>query len=89
LLANVYLEKFDREIGGRGVPAIRYAEGIVVLAKRERTAERQLKFSRKYLEGKLKLRMNMEKSRVASVVAGFGILTHTIAKKGSYIFRII
>lgn len=33
LLANIYLNKFDQEIGGRGVPVIRYADDIVVLAK--------------------------------------------------------
>ena len=69
LLANIYLNKFDQEIGGRGVPVIRYADDIVVLAKSVRAAERLLENSRKYLEGKLKLRMNAEKSKVVSVVA--------------------
>ena len=49
LLANIYLNKFDQEIGGRGVPVIRYADDIVVLAKSERAAERLLESSRKYL----------------------------------------
>ncbi len=39
LLANIYLDKFDQEIGGRGVPVIRYADDIVVLAKSERAAK--------------------------------------------------
>ncbi len=33
LLANIYLNKFDQKMGGRGVPVIRYADDIVVLAK--------------------------------------------------------
>ena len=69
LLANIYLDKFDREIGGRGVPVIRYADDIVVLARSERAAHRLLESCRKYLEGKLKLKMNGEKSRVVSVAA--------------------
>lgn len=69
MLANIYLNKFDQEIGGRGVPVIRYADDIVVLAKSKRAAERQLENSRKYLEGKLKLKLNAEKSKVVSVVA--------------------
>jgi len=69
LLANIYLNKFDKEMEGRGVPVIRYADDIVVLAKSERAAKRLLESSRKYLEGKLKLKMNMEKSKVVSVTS--------------------
>lgn len=68
LLANIYLNKFDQEMGGRGVPVIRYADDIVVLAKSERAAERLLESSRKYLE-KIKLRVNAEKSKTVSVAA--------------------
>ena len=69
LLANIYLNEFDQEMEKRGVPVIRYADDIVVLAKSKRAAERLLESSRKYLEGKLKLKMNVEKSRVVSVFA--------------------
>ena len=51
----------------RGVHVIRYADDIVVLARTPRAGERLLETSRRYLEGKLKLKMNMEKSRVVSV----------------------
>jgi len=67
LLANIYLNKFDQEMEGRGVHVIRYADDIVVLAKSPRAAERLLESSRKHLEGKLKLKMNMEKSKAVSV----------------------
>ena len=69
LLANIYLNEFDQEMLNRGVPVIRYADDIVVLAKSKRAAERLLESSRKYLEGKLKLKMNAEKSKVVSVFA--------------------
>jgi group II intron reverse transcriptase/maturase len=69
LLANIYLNKFDQEMGGRGVLVIRYADDIVVLAKSERAAQRLLESGRKYLEGKLKLKVNAEMSKVVSVVA--------------------
>lgn len=69
LLVNIYLNKFDQEMAGKGVPVVRYADDIVVLAKSERAAERLLETSRKYLEGELKLKMNAEKSKVVSVVA--------------------
>ena len=69
LLANIYLDRFDQEIGGRGVPVIRYADDIVVLARSERAAHRLLESSRKFLEVKLKLKTNVEKSRVVSVTS--------------------
>jgi RNA-directed DNA polymerase len=90
LLANIYLNKFDQEMGGRGVPVIRYADDIVVLAKSERAAERLLESSRKYLEGKLKLKMNAEKSKVVSVVAirNFKFLGFALGRgKNGYFIR--
>ena len=36
LLANIYLNEFDQKFNKRGVPCIRYADDIVLLAKSER-----------------------------------------------------
>lgn len=69
LLANVYLNEFDHEYEGRGVPVIRYADDIVLLCKSERAAGRLLESSIRYLEGKLKLKVNREKSHIAKVNA--------------------
>ncbi len=69
LLANVYLNEFDQEFNKRGVPCIRYADDIVLLARSERASERLLESSTKYLEGTLKLKVNREKSRTVSVFA--------------------
>ena len=62
LLANIYLDKFDKEFEGRGVKVIRYADDIILLAKSIRAAERLLGTSTQYLEKKLKLKVNMEES---------------------------
>ena len=67
LLANIYLDKFDKEFEGRGVKVIRYADDIILLAKSIRAAERLLGTSSEYLEKKLKLKVNTEKSRAVSV----------------------
>lgn len=69
LLANVYLNEFDWEYERRGVPVIRYADDIVLLCKSQRAAERLLESSIRYLEGKLKLRVNRDKSHIAKVNA--------------------
>ena len=69
LLANVYLNEFDHEYERRGVPVIRYADDIVLLCKSERAAGRLLESSIRYLEGKLKLKVNREKSHIAKLNA--------------------
>ena len=69
LLANVYLNEFDWEYERRGVPVIRYADDIVLLCKSQRAAERLLESSIRYLEGKLKLRVNRDKCHIARVNA--------------------
>lgn len=89
LLANIYLNEFDQEFQQRGVAFVRYADDIVLLAKSSRAAKRLLESSRKYLEGKLKLKVNQEKSRVVSVYAirNFKYLGFTLGKngKGTYV----
>ena len=64
-----YLNEFDWEFLKRGVPYIRYADDIVLLAKSRRASERLLESSTRYLEEKLKLTVNREKSRTVSVFA--------------------
>lgn len=82
LLANIYLNKYDREMERRGVKVIRYADDIVVLARSKRAGERLLESSKRYLEGKLKLRLNAEKSKVVSVysVRNFKFLGFALGK---------
>ena len=88
LLANIYLNEFDQEYAKRGVPCIRYADDIVLLAKSRRAAQRILVKSTAYLEGKLKLKVNQEKSRTVSVFATkqFKYLGFTLGKNGSGVY---
>ena len=88
LLANVYLNEFDQEFAKRGVPCIRYADDIVLLAKSKRASKRLLATSTAYLEEKLKLKVNREKSKTVSVFArkNFKYLGFTLGKNGSGIF---
>ena len=88
LLANIYLNEFDQEFQGRKVAFVRYADDIVLLAKSERAAKRLLESSTKYLEGKLKLTVNRDKSRVVSVFAirNFKFLGFALGRNGKGIY---
>ena len=88
LLANIYLNEFDWEMERRNVKMVRYADDIVVFARSKRAAERLLESCRRYLEGKLKLRMNTEKSKVTSIFSSrnFKFLGFCLGKNGKGIF---
>ena len=88
LLANIYLNEFDREFLKRGVPCIRYADDIVLLAKSKRASERLLESSTRYLEDKLKLTVNKKKSRTVSVfeIRNFKFLGFALGRNRSGIY---
>lgn len=88
LLANIYLNEFDWEMSRRGVRMVRYADDIVVLAKSKRAAQHLLDSCRRYLESKLKLKVNTGKSRAASILArkNFKFLGFCLGKTGNRVF---
>jgi len=67
---------------------VRYADDIVLLAKSERAAKRLLETCTNYLEGKLKLTVNKDKSRVVSVFAirNFKFLGFALGRNGKGIY---
>jgi RNA-directed DNA polymerase len=74
LLANVYLHRFDTAMAEAGSGLVRYADDFVIFAKSEEAATSALTLARQVLEGELKLRLHLEKTRVVSVQAGFEFL---------------
>lgn len=88
LLANIYLNEFDQEMGQREVKIVRYADDIVVVAKSRRAAKRLLETCGKYLEDKPKLKMNVQKSKVVSVFSprNFKFLGFCLGKKGKGVY---
>ena len=88
LLANIYLNEFDWEMERRNVKMVRYADDIVVFARSKRAAERLLESCRRYLEGRLKLHMNTEKSKVTSIFSTrkFKFLGFCLGKNGKGVF---
>lgn len=66
LLANVLLDEVDKELERRGHAFVRYADDCNVYGRSRRAGERVLETLRR-LYGKLRLRVNEEKSAVARV----------------------
>lgn len=65
LLANVVLDDLDKELEARGHSFARYADDFVVMVKSIRSGERVMASVRRFLERKLKLKVNEEKSSVS------------------------
>ena len=66
LLSNIYLTKFDRLLESRGHKFVRYADDCNIYVKSQRAAERVMTNCANYLEGKLKLKVNREKSQTGT-----------------------
>jgi RNA-directed DNA polymerase len=63
LLANILLDDFDKEIEKRGHRFARYADDFVILVKSVRAGERVKASITRFLEKKLKLKVNQSKSK--------------------------
>jgi RNA-directed DNA polymerase len=64
LLANVLLDDLDKELERRGHRFVRYMDDVVILVKSSRAGRRVMANITRYLSRDLKLKVNMQKSRV-------------------------
>lgn len=64
VLANLYLDQADKELERRGLRFTRYADDMMVYVRSEAAANRVMKSFSRFLEKKLKLTVNMTKSKV-------------------------
>jgi RNA-directed DNA polymerase len=65
LLANILLDDLDKELERRGHRFVRYADDFIILVKSQRAGERVMLSVQHFLERKLKLKVNQDKSQVA------------------------
>lgn len=77
LLANILLNELDHELERRGHRFARYADDMVVLVKSQRAGGRVMQSLTRYLEERLKLKLNLAKSKVAKM-SECGFLGFTI-----------
>jgi group II intron reverse transcriptase/maturase len=67
LLSNIMLNELDRELERRGHRFVRYADDCMIFCKSRKSAERTLSNILPFIEGKLFLKVNREKTEVAHV----------------------
>ena len=88
LLSNIVLNELDKELHARGHSFVRYADDCSIYVGSEKSAQRVLESTTEYIEKKLKLRVNREKSKVSqaqhSTLLGFSFYR----SKGKWEIRI-
>ena len=67
LLSNIVLNELDKELEKRGHPFVRYADDCVIFCKTPRAAERVKESITNFIEKKLHLKVNREKTVACSV----------------------
>ena len=65
LLSNIVLDELDKELERRNLQFCRYADDCNIFVKSLKAAERVMGSLKKFIENKLKLKINEEKSKVA------------------------
>jgi group II intron reverse transcriptase/maturase len=66
LLSNTMLDDLDKELERRGLSFVRYADDCNIYVKSPRAAERVMKGVTEFIEKKLKLKVNREKSEIGA-----------------------
>ena len=91
VLANILLDLLDKELERRGHRFARYADDVIILCKSRRAAERTYESIKVFIEKKLLLKINSEKSKVGEITPsikflGFGFYKEkdTKEKKGKF-----
>lgn len=64
LLSNIVLDELDKELEKRGHVFVRYADDCNIYVKSQAAGERVLQSITKFIQGKLKLKVNRQKSGV-------------------------
>ena len=64
ILSNIVLDELDWELERRGLRFVRYADDFIVFVRSERAAHRVMDSITRFVEGRLRLKVNRDKSAV-------------------------
>ena len=67
VLANILLDILDKELESRGHKFARYADDVLIVCKSLNAAQRTFESIKKFIEKKLLLKINLEKSKVQRI----------------------
>ena len=93
LLSNIILNELDKELEKRGLRFVRYADDFSIFVKSKRAAMRVRKGITAFVETKLHLKINEEKSQncrpIQYFMLGYGFVpTYKKGEKGKYNLRV-
>lgn len=84
LMANIMLNELDKELEARGLDFVRYADDLIIMVGSRQAADRVMKSVTRFIEEKLGLKVNAEKSKVDKPKGikylGFGFYFDSFAK---------
>lgn len=65
LISNIVLDELDKELEKRGLRFVRYADDFVIYVRSKKAAQRVMQSITRFIERRLKLKVNQEKSAVS------------------------
>lgn len=93
VLANILLNELDQELEARGHRFVRYADDMMVFCRSRKAALRTLERIKPFIEGRLFLKVNEEKTKVRHIAQpdvkflGFGFWQQDDRKTGGPVIR--
>jgi len=88
LLSNVMLDDLDRELDRRGHQFVRFADDTMIYVRSRRAARRVMESITQYVEQRLKLKVNRQKSAVALAKKRFFLSFGFLVRDGEVRVRI-
>ena len=67
VLANIMLNELDKELERRGLRFVRHADDMMIFCKSKRAAQRVLLHLKPYIEKKLFLKLNEDKTKICNI----------------------
>lgn len=81
VLANILLNELDKELDKRGHHFVRYADDMMIMCKSQRAAQRTYESISKFIEKKLFLKINKDKTKICHLSEDVKFLGYTFIKR--------
>ena len=81
VLANILLNELDKELDKRGHHFVRYADDMMIMCKSQRAAQRTYESISKFIEKKLFLNINKDKTKICHLSEDVKFLGYTFIKR--------